>query len=1229
MIQVEDIGAVRDASSLSRFLNQCLGWETEGDENRDFYDEPEIEGARPVVVRSLVQSSTDDPFLVLLAEYRSPCKQEDLYDLLARLRRTEKVTNRFGGTTGYEDTVFIVAEPEYRSVRFVKFEERKGKRPRSRTFGWDVDALDETRTVREFNLESLRLKQNLLGENDWEAAKTAWPRAWDVGKLTNDFFIKLGNLFREAQEHLERQGIEDSRTKVQILLNRLLFLRFLERRRGEKGQRWLDFDGSGAYLRPLYIASREDMVPFWPTRLWRVFQCLNHESGERAGQVAQGVGRVPYLNGGLFEDADSDALAKLSLPNEFFDRLLGPEGLLYAYNFTIRESTPDNEAVAIDPEVLGRVFEKLVTRTDRHGTGSYYTPREVVSFMAKEAIKNYLHEDTETPMHTLVRLVEESENDHLTIPQADLLLKSLKRVRAVDPACGSGAYLVGLLHELVRLNGLLENRRDLRTASEDYDLKLEVIENNVYGVDKEAFAVNTAMLRLWLSLMVEDQGGEEPKRLPNLKYKIECGDSLSAPDPSRVADQTGARSKRQEGLAFTEAKEAAERYTAIRRDYGRAHGREKARLEAELETRRLKLKDELKANLLTEDALDWRAEFPEVFFPPDGEDAGFDIVLANPPYVRADEQFRSEADEPKRLAKVAYWKAYRETLKKHGPYATLYEKWDLFIPFFERAYQMLKPGGQMAFIVSDAYNGNKYALRSHEFFLENSVIRRVEFCSEIKLFDAAVANTILIYEKAEPSPHDSPTRVRRWGDAPSDFEDNFEILATMPQTRYGSTLFRPGGQKNEAAAEGTVPLEEICYISVGAVLHANEKIVPGEFKAEDLISPTRDDDHPKPFFEGKNMGRWVVSGHQWLEYDTARSPKLLRRPTFPQLYEVSEKLVSMDLAGVNLRVVYDAEGLFHNHSAWSFVPWRSLHGVQNRSIKKTARYKGEKGNSGLSKSREELEALSEGFEIKYLLGVMNSAWTRAWMAKQRGNKMHVYPNDWKKLPIVKASEHEQQAIVALVQRCLDKRGMGCEQEEKEIDERVAALYATSVDGVSEDHAALHRKRWDEVRSMILNWEDQTTEFKEILHGVSDPGPRQKRPSGEVALAIASFLNSETGGCVVLGVRNREREVVGIDAELAAKKKGDFDAYSLDIYGLQDRFDRRPPSGSVRVEEVWEHGEVGQGRRLALIRVTPAAEGVVYQPSGTSEQIVVIRDGPGKRQLSMEESLRFFKNRRSG
>jgi len=348
----------------------------------------------------------------------------------------------------------------------------------------------------------------------------------------------------------------------------------------------------------------------------------------------------------------------------------------------------------------------------------------------------------------------------------------------------------------------------------------------------------------------------------------------------------------------------------------------------------------------------------------------------------------------------------------------------------------------MEFIIPDAYNAAKYTDKSHEFFLKNARIVRIDFCSDIFLFSAGVNNTILHFAKTKPEETDIPLRVRRWGEKPDDFETNVEILPTSSQIELGTALFKPRGTETINVTCESIELGKICYISVGMVINADEDGHLGVFKTDELLSEILDKKHPKRFALGKDILKWCLRNVRYLEWGTERAPNQFRRQTFPQLQDAKDKLIAMRTPGSTPKVMYDNDRLHFDASSVGFVQWHILQGVRNKSIQKAAKYRDEIKDNDIfpTELREDFERLSQQFNPKYLLAVMNSEFVKQWLVLKRRSKQHIYPDDWKSLPIPLVSKEEQLTIAALAQRCLDAKGVGCEEWEQEIDERVAALY---------------------------------------------------------------------------------------------------------------------------------------------------------------------------------------------
>jgi hypothetical protein len=727
--------------------------------------------------------------------------------------------------------------------------------------------------------------------------------------------------------------------------------------------------------------------------------------------------------------------------------------LVYHFNFTVTESTPLDIEVAVDPEMLGKIFEELVT--GRHESGSYFTVKPVVAFMCYEALAGYLQSRLPSESEAaIIQFVYQKDPSQLRNPEA--VLEALRTVKVCDPACGSGAYLLGMLHVLLELRECLFATRSLDPKTV-YERKLEIIQNNLYGVDKDDFAVNIARLRLWLSLIV-DYEGDNPPPLPNLDFKIESGDSLTAPDPSGGLD-----------LGFR--RQLVDEFLQAKNKYGTPHDKDKFHYREQA----YKLRDEIKTwsgRASTFNGFDWVIEFAEIFIAPTptstitgamagvGNAAsgqmeiaitptaamGFDIILANPPYVRADAQFKHIENEEERQKQIAEWQTYRAQLKNSKIYKTLHEKWDLYIPFLERAYQLLRPHGQMIFIIPDAYNAAKYAEKPHDFFLQNSRVMRIDFCSEIDLFDAGVNNTILHFEKGAPPASHQPVRARRWGKR-DEFDDNQENLPTLPQIEFGTALFKADGTKDNQEHD-LITLENIFYISYGLRANADDRFWQGEFTTDDCLSRKKDAQHPKPFVQGKDLVKWIARRIWYLEWGTERAPAKFSRPTFTQLHDAKEKLIAVRTPGAEPKIIYDESGLHFDASTVGFIPWYLLENIVNNSINKTAKYHhqdplGDRGN------REEL---SRQFHVKYVLAILNSSYVREWLKGKRRSKLHIYPNDWKQIPIAPIPLEAQQPFVEKVDTILGeyaRHGYPLPPEaaprvkdlERELDEMVARLYA--------------------------------------------------------------------------------------------------------------------------------------------------------------------------------------------
>lgn len=551
--------------------------------------------------------------------------------------------------------------------------------------------------------------------------------AFDVEAVTRQFFSEYRRIFEAAEVAISGIQGDARRIFTQRLFNRLMFILFLER----KG--WLRLDGQPDhdYLKALWLAHQSShRADFYTERLKPLFFAGLNTPNEvdiagihPKGALQAIIGNVPYLNGGLFEQTPEDDSPAIRVS----DAALKPAltDLFYRYNFTVTESTPFDAEVAVDPEMLGKIFEELIV--GRHESGSYYTPKTVVSFMCRTALKSYLQTRCTESDAALDAFLEDDDARHLRDPER--ILDALRAVRVCDPACGSGAYLLGMMQELLRLRrALFDSHRvdDLNL----YKRKLEIIQRNLYGVDKDPFAVNIARLRLWLSLMVDYNNGSRPPPLPNLDYKIEVGDSLTAPAPTIVHGSGVAGVQ----IDLVRAQQI-QHYYELKGAYLSAHGTSKQETRQKIDAQRETIRQWMLADrrLKHVEGFDWQVEFAEIFAAEKTDERGFDIVLANPPYIRHE----LIADQKSAL-KQTYGKRYTGTA-------------DLYVYFYLRALELLKPNGTLCFISSNKWLRAAYGKTLRAELAQHAQLQHLIDFGDLPVFGAIAYPLVLTARKAPPS----------------------------------------------------------------------------------------------------------------------------------------------------------------------------------------------------------------------------------------------------------------------------------------------------------------------------------------------------------------------------------------------------------------------------------------------------------------------------------------------
>ena len=826
--------------------------------------------------------------------------------------------------------------------------------------------------------------------------------AFSVEPVTKEFFETYREIFEEAKASITGFGSgeadqEDKHLFTQTLFNRLMFVYFLSR----KG--WLKFNGDTNYLNALWRdhQSLSGHGSFYNTRLRPLFfsGLNNPESTNLTKELTTRIGDVPFLNGGLFEETELDRQEGITVPDETIEQTLSR--LFDKFNFTVMESTPFDVEVAVDPEMLGKVFEELVT--GRHDSGAYYTPRPVVSFMCREALKGYLdNQDTGLGTEAIAKFVDDYDTSGLNVNAARRISEALSDVKVVDPACGSGAYLLGMMQELIELQTSLYNAG--ADAKALYELKLEIIQRNLYGVDIDEFAVNITMLRMWLSLAI-DYEGEKPEPLPNLDLKVICGDSLLGPDPSAGVEVQG-----------TLGQDAGQmqQLGRLKADYLRASlGPDKDRLKNEIENIELQIRESLGETGVIDEVVDWRVEFVEVF----ASNRGFDVAIANPPYI----QLQKDGG---RLAK----------LYRGAGYQTFAPRGDIYQLFYERGCQLLKqPRGLLAYITSNSWLKAEYGKATRRYFSEKQTpLLLLELGKDV--FESAIVDSgVLIlrtggqsgafravdmdrvkFEEFPPSP-DLWGQTRPKGDAP------WSIMFHIEQDVLG-----------KMQAKG-MPLKDWdVSINYGIKTGYNKAfIIDNDIKAYLVAKDPKSAEIIKPVLRGRDIQRYRAHwAGQWLIVAKFGSYRTLPEE-FPAIHE--HLLQYEDKLRARGQCRYSRSGRdsrtaeYSGQHHWLELDNNPKDAFLGEFTKEKLFWMEMTSMGRFSYAENEVYCNSKGYfltgpDIKYASAVLNSSLV-AWFMKNIGTTTGMGVTEWTKvsverIPVPRIGEAEQHPFICLVDEIL-------------------------------------------------------------------------------------------------------------------------------------------------------------------------------------------------------------------
>lgn len=704
----------------------------------------------------------------------------------------------------------------------------------------------------------------LLQDTDTDPTLAQMEEAFSVEAVTKEFFGKYAERFDDIHAALDKMVAKDKTLRNEFkeknvstvdfakkLLGQVVFLYFLQKKGWlgvEKGKDW----GTGPrdFLRRMARGEYGKYNNFFNDILEPLFyDTLATDRGHEAW-CARFKCRIPFLNGGLFEplnDYDwkkTDILIpnKLFTNDEFVEEGITGTGVLDVfdrYNFTVNEAEPLEKEVAIDPEMLGKVFENLIEENRRKGLGAFYTPREIVHYMCQESLMNYLEAAVNAvpraDVETFVRLGEQISHYAavdakyaIKMPKsieknAKALDEALKSITVCDPAVGSGAFPVGMMTEIVRARAALTPYFNDVAERTPYHFKRHAIQNCLYGVDIDASAVEIAKLRLWLSLIVDEEDVKQVKPLPNLDYKIVIGNSL---------------------LGFPFKSQRVHRIEVLKIEFFNEPNTEKKhRLKQEIDREIVAAFGASKKSLGYEVNFDFEIFFSEVFH----AKGGFDVVIANPPYVR-----QEKIKEQKQSLKAEGYECYNGTA-------------DLLVYFYERGVKLLRSGGVLTFITSNKFYRAGYGAKLRGFLARKLALQRLIDFGDAPVFEAIAYASILIGTRTPP-PKDAAALVYTW-EPGLDFAGISGIVTERGQ-RIAQAELKPDGwclespialRLFEKLKNAGTPLGQ--YVNgrfyYGIKTGLNEAFIVDRATRDRLIREHKSSAEVlKPFLRGRDVKRW-------------------------------------------------------------------------------------------------------------------------------------------------------------------------------------------------------------------------------------------------------------------------------------------------------------------------------------------------------------------------------------
>ena len=878
---------------------------------------------------------------------------------------------------------------------------------------------------------------------------------FSVERVTKEFFEKYRDLFLDLKDALGAIVKRDAEVKADFeakgvttidfakkLLGQIVFLYFLQKKGWfgvARGEAW--GDGSKHFLRELFENEHGDYENFFNDILEPLFyEALRLE---RPGDYYSRFDcRIPFLNGGLFDPLrDYDWVnTDILIPNELFsnahktkegDSGNGVLDVFDRYNFTVKEDEPLEKEVAVDPEMLGKVFENLLEIKDRKSKGTYYTPREIVHYMCRESLTHYLAAELDgrvkkDDIETLIKYGEAVvENDSRVIdkgretqryafrlPQgvrdhAALIDAKLAALRVCDPAVGSGAFVVGMMNEVVRTRNALATYLDDAQERTPYHLKRHAIQNCLYGVDIEPSAVEIAKLRLWLSLIVDEEKREAIQPLPNLDYKIVQGNALLGVEKDLFNNRLVRELERLKPLYFNENSVSKK------------------------ENYKNQIDDLIGQITKGRTEFDFEVYFSEVFH----EKKGFDVVIANPPYISHDKI-------PKQIKA-----AIQEHYQSYQPFA------DVYCYFIEKAIELQNEGGILSFITSNSYLRAEYGAPIRKLLRTKNMLLRVLSIEGSQVFESAIVNVAITVSRKPTNLADDFCIVVNSPFSGNRFEDFVKSNGfNYPQSYFNLkswTLIEPQLVELQRKLESSgKTLEQLgTKIRLGIATGSNAAFLIDERKKQEFSKKNAvNTEIIKPILRGRDISRYsyTLSG----QYIFLAKNGVEIKKDYPDIYEhlasFGDKFRNRGAQGqhwTNLRACS-----FYDDFKKEKIVWIELTDLGRFAL-----------------CNEEIYLLNSAYFLlppsdmnsKFLLGILNSSTIRFYLhlvAETSGMGINRWINNYvKEFPIPTATPEQQDSIIRLVNRILkakaDDPNADTGKLEGEIDRLVYQLYGLTEEEV--------------------------------------------------------------------------------------------------------------------------------------------------------------------------------------